>query len=103
MSLWLGPARAARVVAVLSLVLLLVVSGAGPFAPHAAAASTVFVDGKHGNDANAGTSLAAALKTVKAGLWALRYGGTLNVVGYDDYVYYETMTASQWFISGSAA
>ena len=33
---------------------------------------------------------------------ALRYGGTLDIVGYDDYVYYETMTNSQWFINGTA-
>jgi hypothetical protein len=102
MSPRLGTARAVRVVPALTLALLLVASAAGPLAQHVSAASTVFVDGKRGNDANAGTSLAAALKTVKAGMWALRYGGTLNVVGYDDYIYYETMTASQWFINGSA-
>ena len=34
-------------------------------------------------------------------MWALRYGGTLDVVGYDDYVYYETMTGSQWFMNGT--
>ena len=62
---------------------------------------TVYVDGKHGNDANAGSSLGSAFKTIKAGAWALRYGGTLEVVGYDDYVYYETMTASQWYINGT--
>ena len=52
---------------------------------------------------NSGTSLGSAFKTIKAGMWALRYGGTLDVVGYDDYVYYEQMTGSQWFINGSAS
>jgi hypothetical protein len=67
-----------------------------------AAAPSFYVDGKHGSDTNTGTSLGSAFKTVKAGMWALRYGGTLDVVGYDDYVYYEQMTGSQWFINGSA-
>ena len=44
-----------------------------------AAGSTFYVDGKSGSDSNSGTSLGSALKTVKAGLWALRYGGTLEV------------------------
>src|SRR5213076_2803130 len=66
-----------------------------------AASPTFFVDGKLGNDANAGT-LTAPFKTVKAGMWALRYGGTLNVVGYDDYIYYETNTTSQWLLNGTA-
>jgi parallel beta-helix repeat protein len=75
-----------------------------PFAGSASAAGpSFFVDGKHGNDANSGTSLGSAFKTIKAGLWALRYGGTLDVVGYNDYVYYETMTGSQWFINGTAS
>jgi parallel beta-helix repeat protein len=75
-----------------------------PFAGSASAAGPAFfVDGKHGNDANNGTSLGSAFKTIKAGLWALRYGGTLDVVGYTDYVYYETMTASQWFINGTSS
>jgi hypothetical protein len=68
----------------------------------AAATHTVYVDGKHGSDTNAGTSSGAPLKTVKAGLWLVRYGGTLNVVGYDDYVYYEQTTQSQWFINGTS-
>jgi len=75
-----------------------------PFAGSASAAGpSFFVDGKHGNDANAGTSLGSAFKTIKAGVWALRYGGTLNVVGYTDYVYYETMSSSQWFINGTSS
>jgi hypothetical protein len=84
--------------------LLLAFATLGSGASHASAASPAFyVDGKHGSDANSGTSLGSPFKTIKAGMWALRYGGTLDVVGYDDYVYYETMTASQWFISGSAS
>jgi hypothetical protein len=83
---------------------MLVVASFGPVVQTASAvASTYYVDGKNGSDANNGTSLGSALKTIKAGLWALRYGGTLDVVGYDDYVYYETMTGSQWFINGSAS
>ncbi len=75
-------------------------------APMTASASVAspsfFVDGKHGSDSNSGTSLGSAFKTIKAGMWALRYGGTLDVVGYDDYVYYEQMTGSQWFINGTS-
>ncbi len=67
-----------------------------------AAGPSYYVDGKHGSDANPGTSLGSAFKTIKAGVWALRYGGTLDVVGYDDYVYYETMSASQWYMNGTA-
>ena len=48
----------------------------------ASASSSFFVDGKNGSDSNPGTSLGSAFKTIKAGLWALRYGGTLDVVGY---------------------
>jgi len=86
-------------------VAMLLVAALGPLASSAAAvaAPTIFVDGKHGSDSNTGTSLGAAFKTIKAGMWALRYGGTLDVVGYDDYVYYETMTGSQWFINGTAS
>jgi hypothetical protein len=69
----------------------------------AVAAPAYFVDGKHGSDSNTGTSLGAAFKTIKAGMWALRYGGVLEVVGYDDYTYYETNTGSQWLINGSAS
>ena len=84
--------------------MLLAVAALGPGAtPASAAGPTFYVDGKHGNDANSGTSLGAPFKTVKAGMCALRYGGTLDIVGYDDYVYYETMTSSQWFINGSAS
>jgi len=68
-----------------------------------AATAIFYVDGKTGSDTNAGTSLGAAFKTVKAGMWATRYGGRLEVVGYDDYVYYETQTASQWFIGGTSS
>ena len=83
-------------------VLLLVIAALGPAAMSASAAGpSYYVDGKHGSDANPGTSLGSAFKTIKAGVWALRYGGTLDVVGYDDYVYYETMSASQWYINGT--
>jgi hypothetical protein len=71
--------------------------------PARAATATFWVNGKTGADTNSGTSPAQAFKSVKAGLWALRYGGRLEVVGYNDYVYQETGTASQWLINGSAA
>lgn len=97
---------AARVL-LLPLVFALVIGGTvGPATSTvaaAAAAPVFFVDGKHGNDGYSGTSLSSAFKTIKAGMWATRYGGTLNVVGYNDYVYYETITGSQWFVNGSAA
>ena len=67
------------------------------------AAPAFFVDGKHGNDDNDGRSLGSAFKTIKAGMWALRYGGVLEVVGYDDYIYYETVSESQWLINGTAS
>jgi len=67
------------------------------------AAPAYFVDGKHGSDSNSGTSPGSAFKTIKAGMWSLRYGGVLDVVGYDDYIYYETISGSQWFINGSAS
>lgn len=73
-----------------------------PTDAQAATSPTVWVDGKSGSDTNAGTSRQAALKTVKAGMWALRYGGRLEVVGYHDYVYQEKVTASQWLINGTA-
>jgi hypothetical protein len=78
-----------------------IVSAFGPVG-EAHGASPVFrVDGKHGSDTNPGTE-SAPFKSIKAGLWALRYGGRLEVVGYDDHVYYEQMTASQWLINGTA-
>ncbi|MFL5778149.1 MAG: hypothetical protein ACJ761_04315, partial [Chloroflexota bacterium] len=102
----MGPHGRQRARAVLGawLVASVAIVALGPgVAPAVAGGAVFYVDGKHGDDANAGTSLAAPFKTVKAGLWALRYGGRLDVVGYDDYVYREQMTGSQWFINGSAA
>jgi len=82
---------------------ILTVAALGPGVASASVGGpTFYVDGKNGSDANSGSSLDAAFKTVKAGVWALRYGGTLDVVGYDDYIYREQMTGSQWFINGSA-
>jgi hypothetical protein len=85
--------------------LVLAIACFGPGVPPASASATnhFYVDGKHGSDANPGTSLALAFKTVKTGLWALRGGGTLDVVGYDDYVYYETMAGTNYFQNGTAA
>jgi Periplasmic copper-binding protein (NosD) len=84
-----------------ALVLALACLGSG-VAHTSAAGPSFYVDGKHGNDANPGTSLALPFKTIKAGLWALRHGGTLDVVGYDDYVYYETLDATNYFQGGTA-
>jgi parallel beta-helix repeat protein len=86
--------------ALLAIALAILVAAALPQST-TAAPGTFFVDGKRGNDANAGT-LTAPFKTVRAGMWALRHGGTLNVMGYNDYVYYETNTTSQWLINGTA-
>ena len=74
----------------------------GTVAPTPAAAAnspTIYVDGKHGSDANSGTSLASAFKTVGRGMWAVRYSGHLFVVGYNDYTYYETPTKSYWVLA----
>ena len=85
-------------------VALLAALGAAPAQARAATAPTIYVDGKTGSDTgNDGRSPASAFATVKRGMWELRYGGHLEVVGYDDYVYYEKMTASQWFVNGSAS
>ena len=92
--------RSMPFVAAVVIALALIVPG---IASVSAASSTFYVDGKNGSDSNSGTSLGSAFKTIKAGMWALRYGGTLDVVGYTDYVYYEAMTGSQWFINGSSS
>ena len=67
-----------------------------PGATTASASSVFYVDGKHGSDANSGTSIGAAVKTLAAGMDLIRSSGRLEVVGYDDYVYYEAATRSYW-------
>ena len=62
----------------------------------ASSSTVIYVDGKHGSDSRSGTSLTSAVKTVAAGMNLIRSSGRLEVVGYDDYVYYETPTRSYW-------
>jgi hypothetical protein len=80
--------------------ILLLVLGVGvsmpPATAQAAASPTFYVDGKHGSDSNSGTSLGSAVKTLAAGMDLVRYSGRLEVVGYEDYIYYEPATRSYW-------
>ena len=62
----------------------------------ASASPVIYVDGKRGSDSRSGTSLTSAVKTVAAGMNLISHSGRLEVVGYDDYVYYETPTRSYW-------
>ena len=63
------------------------------FAPTAfAAGSHWYVDGKNGNDANVGTTLSSAFRTLKHALDLTKSAGTtISIVGYADYVYYEQL------------
>ncbi len=71
--------------------------------PPARAASTaspvIYVDGKHGSDSNSGTSIGSAFKTIAAGMTAIRGSGRLEIVGYNDYVYYEKPTGPYWVLA----
>jgi hypothetical protein len=92
-----------RILAAVALLMAVALVPMAPATPALGAGGpVVFVDGKLGSDAAGGRSLADAFKTVKRGLWEIRYGGRLEVVGYSDHVYRETMTESQWFINGSS-
>ncbi len=100
--------RARQLVNLLGLlVALVVVFGSGATFPQTALGATrptIYVDGKTGSDdGHDGHSPQTAFATVKRGLWEIRYGGRLEVKGYDDYVYHETLTESQWFINGTAS
>lgn len=80
---------------------------AAPGASMAATSRTLYVDGKHGSDNNAGTSLSSAFKSVAKGLNSVYRSGVgrvadrVVVVGYSDYVYYERAARSV-FLPGTA-
>ena len=77
--------------------------------PVAAATSGHFyVDGKHGSDANSGTSLANAFKTIAKAASSLPAGSsaagwTISVFGYTDYLYRERPVPPGWDRAGTAA
>ena len=83
--------------------------GAHPTPAQAAGTRTLYVDGKHGSDGNAGTSLGAAFKTVQKGLAEVyregvgRVADKVVIVGYTDYVYFEKMSASVYLPGSSAS
>lgn len=71
----------------------------------AASPQTLYVDGKHGNDANSGLSWAAALKTISRAsrLVPRGTGGAgwhIVVRGYTDYVYRERPVPGGWDRNG---
>ena len=86
----------------------LLLATTGAIAPATAASRTLYVDGKHGSDGNAGTSLGAAFKTVSKGLAEIyregvgRVADRLLIVGYADYVYYEKNTSS-FYLPGTSS
>ncbi|MEO5885857.1 MAG: right-handed parallel beta-helix repeat-containing protein [Candidatus Limnocylindrales bacterium] len=97
-----------RVRPLLLVAMLLALSGV--ISPAAAASTrTLYVDGKNGSDANAGTSLGAAFKTLAKGLAEVYREGTgrvadrVVIVGYSDYVYYEKNTSSVYLPGTSTA
>ncbi len=87
-------------------VLILGLAGAAPVG--AATSRTLYVDGKHGSDSHAGTSLATAFKSVGKGLQEVyregvgRVADRVVIVGYADYVYYEK-TASSVYLPGTSS
>jgi hypothetical protein len=82
-----------------------------PVAGPVAAATTryLYVDGKTGSDSNAGTSLGAAFKTIGKAMQELyregvgRVADRIEVVGYNDYTYYEKATGSVYMPGTSAS
>ena len=83
---------------------LVAVATAIPVASTAAAGTHYYVDGKRGNDGNAGTSLGAALKTVERALALGRNAGTtISIVGYSDYTYFESIETPYTFLGTSSA
>ena len=67
-----------------------------------------YVDGKHGSDANTGTTLNNAFKTIAAASGALKKkssaaGWKVSVVGYSDYVYRERPIPPGWDASGTSS
>jgi hypothetical protein len=80
---------------------------AGPVA--GAAPRVLYVDGKTGSDADAGTSLGSAFKTIGKAMQELyrenfgRVADHVQVVGYNDYTYYEKSTGSVYMPGTSAS
>ena len=77
----------------MALMLALVVAASlVPVVPASAAGTRFYVDGKRGNDTNAGTSLAAPLRTVERALDLTKSAGvTISIVGYAGFTYYESL------------
>ena len=90
------PRRAAILVAV-ALASGLLTSGPSTVS---AAGGTLYVDGKNGSDANAGTTLGSPFKTIAKAALSLPAGSaagwTIRVVGYTDYVYRERPVPPGW-------
>jgi hypothetical protein len=78
----------------------------GPL-PVAAAGTTLYVDGKTGNDANSGLSAGAAFKTIGKAASMIPKGSapgwTVNVKGYTDYLYRERPLPADFSSAGTAA
>ena len=90
-----------------SVLLLLPLLGPAVAPAMAASGGNYYVDGKHGSDANSGTSLGSAFKTIAAAAGALQKKGTaagwtVNVLGYTDYVYRERPIPPGWNASGAS-
>ncbi|HYH91705.1 MAG TPA: right-handed parallel beta-helix repeat-containing protein [Candidatus Saccharimonadales bacterium] len=101
------PRRLLSISALLGILLLGTLLGPGS-AVQGASPRTLYVDGKHGSDSNGGTSLSSAFKTVGKGMREVyregvgRVADRLVIVGYKDYVYYETNTASV-YLNGTSS
>ena len=83
----------------------LLLASASPAA--AVAGGTLYVDGKHGNDGNSGTSLAQAFKHISTAAASLPAGSgaagwTVKIVGYTDYVYRERPIPTGWDRAGTS-
>lgn len=100
------PRPIARLALVLAASLLAALGAVAPAS--AAAPRTLYVDGKHGSDSNSGTSMESAYKTVQKGLQEVyregvgRVADRVVIVGYRDYVYYETASKSVYLPGTSA-
>lgn len=78
----------------------------GPL-PVAAAGTTLYVDGKTGNDANSGLSAGAAFKTIAKAASTIPHGTaagwTVIVKGYTDYIYRERPIPTDFSSAGTSA
>lgn len=93
----------------LALALLLVLASVATGTTSAATSRTLYVDGKHGSDSAAGTSLAEAFRTVGKALREVyregvgRVADRVVIVGYRDHVYHEANTGSVYLPGTSSA